>query len=468
MNQGASVISPRHHRGRREALSALVGEPILLMGNGERQRNAAYELPFRQDSTFLWATGCDLPWAAALIDDGRCSLFLPAPSPDSALWEGRVESLETLRERMGVDAVLPRSELEAHCARLRPRMCLAVADAEATAEASRLTGLKLAWCRSPGPATLVAAVGALRNRKGPEEIVELERAAAATELTFRACMAATAPGQTEASLGALFEGVLAMQGCHTSFPTISTIHGEVLHNRLRVNPLEAGRLFLMDGGAEVPSGYAADVTRTWPVSGCFDPRQRAVYQAVLAAEEAAIARCAPGVRFRDVHFTAAREIARFLVEEGLVTCSADAALEAGAHALFFPHGVGHLLGLDVHDLEDLGDAVSYAPGRSRSADFGTRFLRLDLDLAPGHYVTVEPGFYIVRPILEHPELRERFDGLVDFERAASWYGFGGVRIEDDVLITPDGHRVLTAGIPKTVTEIEALVGSGPPASERLV
>jgi Xaa-Pro aminopeptidase len=462
------MITPAHHRLRRGALAARIDQPVLLVGNGERQRNAAYELPFRQDSTFLWLTGCRLPHAAALLEGERSTLFVPAPSPDAALWEGRVESLEAIRDRLQVDAVLPLAQLEPHCQRARPQLALAVADAEATALAARLTGLELAWCRHPGPARLVRAIGELRNRKGPEEIAELERAAAATEQTFRACMAATAPGQTEAGLGALFEGVLALQGCHTSFPTISTVRGEVLHNRERIHTLEAGQLFLMDGGAEVPSGYAADVTRTWPVDGRFSPRQRAVYQAVLEAEQAAIARCAPGVRYREVHFTAARVVARFLADEGLITCSPDAAVEAGAHALFFPHGVGHLLGLDVHDLEDLGDAVAYAPGRSRSADFGTRFLRLDLDLEPGFYVTVEPGFYIVPAILEHADLRDRFASMVDFERAAGWRGFGGIRIEDDVLITPDGHRVLTAGIPKTIDELEAIVGSGRPASERLV
>jgi Xaa-Pro aminopeptidase len=461
------VIGAAHHRARRAALSARVPGTILLVGNGERQRNAAYELPFRQDSTFLWATGCAMPHAAALLEGGQCTLFVPAPSPDGALWEGRVESLEAIRDRLEVDAVLPLSELEPTCAVRQPRMALAVADAEATALAARLTGLELAWCRQAGPAPLVQAIGALRSRKAPEEVAELERAAAATEATFRACMAATAPGQTEAGMGALFEGVLAMQGCHTSFPTISTVRGEVLHNRHRVNTLEAGQLLLMDGGAEVASGYAADVTRTWPVSGRFAPRQHAAYQVVLEAELAAIERCQPGVRYREVHFAAAAVIARFLADEGLVTCSPDAAVESGAHALFFPHGVGHLLGLDVHDLEDLGDAVAYGLGRSRSTDFGTRFLRLDLDLEAGLYVTVEPGFYIVQPILEHPDLRQRFAGVVDFERAATWYGFGGIRIEDDVLITPTGHRVLTAGIPKSIAALEALVGSGPPASDRL-
>ncbi len=461
------MILPAHHRQRRLDLASRIQDPILLVGNGLRERNAANEIPFRQDSTFLWLTGCAQPDAAALLAGDRCTLFLPAPSPDDALWEGRVEPLDAVRERLGVDRVLPLSELDAACASARPKHSLAVADVQATTLAARLTGLDLAWRRQPGPAALVHAVGQLRNRKAPEEIAELEAAAAATEATFRACMSATAPGQTEASMAALFEGILSMQGCDTSFPTISTVRGEVLHNRHRVNTLEVGQLLLMDGGAEVASGYAADVTRTWPVSGRFEPRQRAAYQAVLEAEQAAIACCQPGRRYREAHFAAARVIARFLADEGLVTCSPDAAVEAGAHALFFPHGVGHLLGLDVHDLEDLGDAIAYAPGRERSAAFGTRFLRLDLDLEPGFYVTIEPGFYIVQPILEHPDLRERFAGMVDFDRAAGWYGFGGIRIEDDVLITPEGHRVLTAGIPKTVVELEAIVGSGRPASERL-
>jgi Xaa-Pro aminopeptidase len=343
---------------------------------------------------------------------------------------------------------------------------LAVPDADATALATACTGLDLHYPDRSGPEALKRAVAGLRNLKAPEEIAEMEEAARITADAFRTAMAATAPGETEATIGALADAVVAAHGAASSFPTIATVHAEILHNTSRAHPLEAGQLFCLDGGAEVASGYGADVTRVWPVSGRFDPRQRAVYEAVYEANAAAVAACRPGVRYRYVHETASRVIARFLADEGLIRCSPDASVENGAHALFFPHGVGHLLGLDVHDLENLGDIAAYAPGRTRSPQFGTRFLRLDLDLVPGMTVTIEPGIYVVPAIFARQDFRDRFGALVDFDRAASWVGFTGIRIEDDVLVEAGGPRVLTTGIPRTVAEVEAIVGTGQPASVR--
>ncbi|MDP6935608.1 MAG: M24 family metallopeptidase, partial [Myxococcota bacterium] len=221
----------------------------------------------------------------------------------------------------------------------------------------------------------------------------------------------------------------------------------------------AGDLLLLDGGAEAASGFATDVTRTWPVSGCFDPRQKAVYEAVLASQQAGIDHCRAGVRYREVHDVSSRVLAEFLRSEGLLRCDADTSIETGAHAVFFPHGVGHLIGLDVHDLEAFGDQATYAPGRARSPLFGTGYLRLDLDLEPGMVVTVEPGFYVVPAILEDRALQSRLGDLVDFERARSWLGFGGIRIEDDVAVTPGAPEILTGSIPRSIEDVEAAVGT---------
>jgi len=209
-----------------------------------------------------------------------------------------------------------------------------------------------------------------------------------------------------------------------------------------------------------------DITRTWPVSGTFTPRQRAAYDAVLAAQLAGIAAAQVGVRNRVVHDASSRVLTEWLCSEGLITTSPDLAFERHAHALFFPHGIGHHLGLDVHDLENFGDRSSYPPGQGRPEPFGTRYLRLDLPLKADWVITVEPGFYVVPAILEDPDLVAQFGDIVDFDKARSWYGFGGIRIEDDVLITPDGPDVLTA-VPKHPDEVEALVGSGMSAEERL-
>jgi len=282
--------------------------------------------------------------------------------------------------------------------------------------------------------------------------------AAVTDRAHRAAMAATRPGAHERDVAAAFEDVVLRAGLTTAYPSIVTVRGEILHNFHYVNPLEDGQLMLLDGGAEAASGYATDVTRTWPVSGSFTPRQRAAYDAVLEAQLEAIDRVRAGTRYREVHTTASLVLARFLVDEGLISGSPEDAVATGAHALFFPHGVGHLIGLDVHDLENFGDRAAYAAGRERSEQFGTGYLRLDLDLQPGMVVTVEPGFYVVPAILGDALLRERFATQVDFDAAASWAGFGGIRIEDDVAVTSADPEVLTGNIPKAVDDLLPCVG----------
>ena len=451
---------PDVYAARRAALLAQVPNPVLLVANGRRARNLPINaLPFRQDSTFLYFTGCTTPGAALLLTHAGSTLFLPEPAPDDALWHGEVPSLADEAVRLGVD-VAPLSELERATTPLVPRLCtLAVPDDAMTALAARLCKTDLLYGVRNGADALVDAVIALRRRQGPDELHELRRAAHLTEQAHRAAMAATRPGRHERELAALFNAVLASQGATNAYDPIVTVRGEVLHQFHQLHRLQAGELLLLDGGAEVDTGYAADVTRTWPVSGRFSPRQRAAYEAVLAAQEAAIARVCPGVRYREVHLTAARVIAQFLVDERLIACSADAAVERGLHALFFPHGVGHLIGLDVHDLENFGDRAAYAPGRTRSDQFGTAYLRLDLDLEPGMVVTIEPGFYVVPSIFRDPALMALHEDALNRDVLATWAGFGGIRIEDDVLCTEGEPEVLTGGIPKTVADLEALVGT---------
>lgn len=451
-------------RSRRHALMARLKRPVLLMGIGERSRNLPMnKLPMRQDSSFLYFTGCAIPTAAALLlpDGGntRFELFLPEPAPDDALWHGTVASLAELGERYGADAVYPERELVARAAGLRPAT-IAIADDARTMLASEIAGQPLRYGKDSGDDDLIDAIIELRRAKSPEELEEIREAARITALAFRAAMKATRPGGTERSLWALFEAVLRAHGCETGYSTILTQSGEILHSYAHTQDLGAGRLLLLDGGGERESGYGVDITRTWPVSGRFDPQQRAAYEAVLAAQTAAIAACTPGTRYRSVHDAACLEIARFLVEERLAHGAPEGIVESGAHAMFFPHGVGHLLGLDVHDLENFGDRPAYPKGVGRPSAFGTAYLRLDLPLQPGWIVTVEPGFYVAPAILGDPTLRGRFRGQIDFDRAARWTGFGGIRIEDDIHVTSAGPEVLTALVPKDISAIEALVGQG--------
>ena len=455
-----NMLRPDIHAQRRARLRARVGAPILLVGCGLRDRNLpGYGLPFRQDSTFLYFTGCAVPNAAMLLTGEGATLFLQPPAEDDALWHGHTETIAQSAAALGFSRVRPIDELEDACAPLTGSLrTLAGPDNNANRRAAAITGRStLRFGRDNGHEDLAAAVVALRRTLDADEIAAMKAASAATGQAHRAAMAVTRIGGHEREVSAVFSGVLAAHGLSTAYDSIVTVRGEVLHNFHYVNRLEDGQLLLLDGGGEAPSGYANDVTRTWPVSGHFSARQRAAYDAVLAAQHAAIDMVRPGARYRDIHMAAARVIATFLRDEGLLTVDADTALESGAHALFFPHGTGHLIGLDVHDLEAFGDAALYGPGRSRSDQFGTAYLRIDLDLQPGMVVTIEPGFYVVPAILGDEALTSRFKGQLDLDRAREWIGFGGIRIEDDVATTATGHDVLTGHIPKAPGDVEAAV-----------
>jgi Xaa-Pro aminopeptidase len=254
------------------------------------------------------------------------------------------------------------------------------------------------------------------------------------------------------------ERLIIAEDMSCSYQSIVTVHGEVLHNNHYQHPIHTGDLLLADVGAETPTGWAADVTRTWPVSGQFSATQRAVYDVVLAAHDACIAKVAPSVEYQDLHLLAAQVIAEGLVDLGILQGKPEDLVAMDAHALFFPHGVGHLLGLDVHDMEDLGDLAGYEPGRFRSERFGLCYLRLNRPLRPGMLVTIEPGFYQVPALLQDPARRAKYQKVVNWERLEAFADVRGIRIEDDVLVTESGHEVLTEALSTAPDIIERRVG----------
>jgi len=425
-------------------------------------------LPFRQDSNLLYFTGCDLPNAAALISSTGCALFLPLPEADDALWHGTLPDAEALREHFGVDEVYAESKLSALCAEHPGFATLAISDPIRNALGSSLSGRPLAFGSQHGDADLVEAIIDMRRIKSAEEAQAHREAAKVTTQAHCAAMGATRVGGHEREIAALFNGVLAANGCVPGYNSIVTVRGEILHNPSYTNPLADGDLLLLDGGAELPSGYGCDVTRTWPVNGQFSPRQKSAYSAVLEAQKASIALCKAGTRYRDVHLKSSRILAEWLVHEGLLSCGVDEAFETGAHALFFPHGVGHFLGLDVHDLEQFGDLPAYPPNRARDSQFGLSYLRLDMDLQRGHLVTVEPGFYVVDAILDDPEKRAIHKGRLSLDALEAWRGFGGIRIEDDILVGDNEPENLTGHIPREIAEVEEKTGASQEASTRFL
>jgi Xaa-Pro aminopeptidase len=404
----------------------------------------------------LYLVGLPIEGARLWLEDGRAVLLVPPWDPADELWHGALPALSELAEQLGLD-VLEETAL-ARLAAGRDVACPPVLDAEDR------TQIALALQRSPAElgraerdVPLLEALVRTRLAHDAAAVHELRRAADVSVQAHRAGMACTRSAQFEREVCARMEAECARVGFGTAYASIVTVHGEVLHNHHHHHPLQPGDLLLADVGAETDTGYAADITRTWPVSGRFSATQRELYQLVLAMQQTAIAMVAPGRRYRDVHLAAARVLVDGLTQLRILQGDVDALVEDGAHALFFPHGIGHLLGLDVHDMEDLGDRAGYAPGRTRSTQFGLSYLRLDRDLCPGMLVTIEPGFYQVPSLLRDPARVGLSDRALNRERLAAFADVRGIRIEDDVLVTDAGCEVLTGALAKTPDEIEAAV-----------
>lgn len=465
--------TPAHCKHRRDEFLKLIDAPVLLFAGGWIPRNyPANGSPFRADSNFLLFFPDPEPDAAALFDpsDNSVTLFLQERTAQDALWHGPVPSFEELTKFLQVDSICNRTELARTVKQRvgdRKVVSLAMHDPKTTAEANEITGGGMVFTDASriGDPALIKALMQLRLRRDPEELAEMRSASEVTREAHIAAMAHTRPGIYEQELVGHVEGCFTRHGCVPAYNTILSIRGEVLHNHRHDNMLRETDLVLLDAGAENKTGYCADVTRTWPVNGRYSPEARDIYDIVLAAELASIEAVKPGARYRDLHLTSCRVIADGLAQLGILKGHPDALVETGAHSLFFPHGVGHLIGLDVHDMEGFGDQVHYGTGRQRSEQFGLAYLRLDLDLEAGMCFTIEPGIYFVPAILNDPELTAPYKDQVDLDKAKAFLtmnslrGFGGIRIEDDVHCTQSGPEVLTDAIPKERAAVEALVGS---------
>jgi Xaa-Pro aminopeptidase len=441
---------------RRERLAAKLGNrPALIAAGSPRPRNYAANLyPYRASSHFLYLFGLPLRGAVAIYDDGVFTLHLPEPKPDQALWEGAPPSFDEIAEATGCRV----RKLDRLPAGVRGRAVatLPPPDAETCVELARLLGREVRrGVIDVLDAPLADAMIDLRLRHDDAAQAELRLAATATAAAHAAGLAATRPGLSAVEVRATMEAAIVARGMTCAYPSIVTPHGEILHSERYDYQLKAGDLLLADVGAETAGGWAGDVTRTWPVSGKFTTPQKEIYEVVLSAQRQAIVGVTPGTRYRNVHLLACQALAAGLVDLGILRGNPIELAADGVVALLFPHGVGHLLGLDVHDMEDLGDRAGYAPGRERSKQFGLSALRLDRDLAPGMAVTIEPGFYVSPAVLDHPTLSRVGDGRLDRARLRAFADVRGIRIEDDVFVTEAGREVLTEAIPKTIAALES-------------
>ena len=449
---------------RRQALrSRFDGGMLLFLGNAESPMNYADNAyPFRQDSSFLYYFGLDQPELAAVVDldEGWTAIFGDELAIDDIVWMGDLPTISDRAQRIGVTDVRPRETLATVVGRAvgagREVRYLPPYRAEHAVELSDLLRLAPADVADRASLDLVRAVIDQRNVKSDEEVLEIERAVTTSVEMHVAAMRMARPGMREADVAAEVERVALAAGGGISFPVIATVNGQILHNHFHGNTLAEGDLFLLDAGAQTAMRYAGDLSSTFPVSPAFSERQRAVYDIQLASYNAAIEMLAPGVVFRDVHFAACRVIAEGMKDLGLMKGNTDDALAAGAHAMFFPCGLGHMMGLDVHDMENLGEVWVGWNGEPKSTQFGLKSLRLGRELEPGFVLTIEPGIYFVPQLMDLWRSEGRNAEFLDFDRLDEWRGFGGIRNEEDFLITGDGYRRLGPAKPVTIDEIETL------------
>ncbi|WP_026736758.1 aminopeptidase P family protein [Fischerella sp. PCC 9605] len=444
-------------RQRRQRLAQLIDFPAILWSGNSCPRNFPANLfPYRASSHFLYFAGLPLPNAAIRLEAGKLELFMDDPAPSSALWHGEMPKREEIAAQIGADAAYPRAKLESQ---LEGVATIAVQDPATWTQQSQLLNRWVLPQNQPQGIDLELAKAIVELRLTHDEgaLAELRKAAAVTVEVHKAGMVATPNAKIEAEVRAAMEKVIIAHNMTTSYNSIVTVHGEVLHNEQYHHSLQPGDLLLADVGAETEMGWAADVTRTWPVNGKFSSTQRDIYDVVLAAHDACIAKIHPGVEYRDIHLLACTVMAEGLVDLGILRGNAEDLVERDVHSLFFPHGIGHLLGLDVHDMEDLGDLAGYEQGRKRSDRFGLSYLRLNRPLRTGMLVTIEPGFYQVPAILNDVKLRSRYQYTVNWERLSQFGDVRGIRIEDDVLVTEEGSEVLTAALPTDASAVEELV-----------
>jgi Xaa-Pro aminopeptidase len=448
---------------RRKILKNLIKSGLILFpGNCDVPYNyTSNTYRFRQDSNFLYFWGIDIPNVAAIIDTDTDDEILFGDNQDleDMIWTGHSASLSEIASEYGIKNNFPFSKIEGVIK-------------EATRKGRKIhfvpvyrseNKLQLATWLDVLPAKvnelvsvgLIKAIVQLRSVKDELEIQEIENMVNVACEMHTLAMKMAISGVSERKIAGTIEGVCLSIGHAVSFPVICSIHGEILHNPFFNNVLSSGQLLLTDAGAESLMHYASDITRTTPVGGKFSEQQIEIYNIVLRANLDVMNIAKPGILYKDIHLSAARTIVEGLKSIGLMKGNTEDAVEVGAHALFFPHGIGHMLGLDVHDMEGMGEGfVGYDDKIIRSNQFGLSSLRMARKLEPGFVVTDEPGIYFIPLLIDKWRAERRFEPFINYEKVEGYKKFGGIRIEDDLLITQNGCRLLGKPIPKTVKEIE--------------
>lgn len=464
------MFSKETYIRRRARLKGLVGEGIILLpGNNEAPANYpanAYS-PFRQDSSFLYFFGIERDGLAGIIDidNDTETLFGDDIDIEDIVWFGSVDSVSSLAAGVGVSRTAPASALATTCSEAvkqgRKVHFLPPYRHDTMIQLHDMLGIHPAEQRRKASLDLIKAVVEMRSVKESQEIAEIEKACAIGYRMHTTAMRLSKPGITEKYVAGQVDGIANSLGAKVSFATIFSQHGEIMHGAPSMAELESGRLVLCDAGAENINFYCSDHTRTYPVSGRFTQRQLEIYSIVEACHDYVLQVARPGVRWYDTHMAVCRLMTERLKEIGLMKGDTDEAVAAGAHAMFLPHGLGHMMGMDVHDMEGLGQIyVGFDEETHPSTQFGTNCLRMGRRLKEGFVVTDEPGIYFIPALIDDWRAQGLHKDFINYDLLETYKDFGGIRIEDDLLITADGCRFLgSERIPYHPADVEAFINS---------
>lgn len=459
------MFSTTTYSTRRQKLQHQIKSGLLLfLGNHEVGMNySANTYRFRQDSNFLYFFGIDRSGLAAVIDldTDNTTIFGNEHTMEDVVWEGSHPSLSDLAEQVGVTQTQPYANLEMVLAKAKNSgqtiHFLPPYRDDNKIRLHQFLDIPFSALKTQASIPFIQAVVAQRSIKSAEEVAQMEQAVAVTRAMHHATIKHAKAGIKEAQLMGIPRGIAASFEGDLAYPIILSKDGQTLHNHGHSNLLKDGHIVLADMGTATKMHYAADITRTFPVGKTFTQQQKEIYQIVLDAEVKSIEALRPGITYQEVHLGAAKIIMNGLKDLEIMKGDTDTAVAAGAHALFFPHGLGHMIGLDVHDMEDLGEQyVGYSDTVKRSELFGTAYLRLGRTLESGFVLTVEPGIYFIPELMDQWQAEGKFTDYINYDKLKAYRNFGGIRIEDNILVTDDGHRILGEPIAKTIAEVEAI------------
>ncbi len=456
------MFKAQTYLNRRHNLRTRIDSGIaLLMGNDESPMNYADNTyHFRQDSSFLYYFGLNTAGLTGVVDvdEGKDYIFGNDLTVEDFVWMGYQPSLKEQAQKVGIENTgsIPDLEkfLKGAVAKGREIHLVPQYRAENKIKLFNWLGIKLNETQNAASVELIKAVVAQREIKSDEELLEIEKGVNTTVDMHVAAMQMVQPGIMESEIAARVLEIAVKAGGNISFPIIATIHGETLHNHYHGNQLKDGDMLLLDCGAETALGYAGDLSSTMPVAATFSERQKEIFNIVLASHNASIEMLAPGLPFKNIYYESCRVIVEGLKDLDLMKGNAEEAVQLGAHAMFFPCGLGHQMGLDIHDMENLGEVYVGYDGKPKSTQFGIKSLRLAKPLVPGLVLTIEPGIYFVPSLIDMWKAEKRFADFINYDKLETYKDFGGIRNEENFVITADGYRLIGKQKPKTIEDVE--------------